>query len=73
MKLLYLFLLAFLSLFLIRGTLKTTQTKESEKTEYIPFHQVKLTDDFWKKKIDRNQQVTIPHIFEKCEELLLAD
>jgi len=34
----------------------------------VPFTAVKLTDAFWAPRIETNRTVTIPAIFEKCEE-----
>jgi DUF1680 family protein len=45
---------------------------EGAKKDYpitpIPFTRVKLTDHFWKKRLDTNQDITIPYAFQKCEE-----
>ena len=29
---------------------------------------VRITDNFWKPKIDLNREVTIPYVFRQCEE-----
>jgi DUF1680 family protein len=34
----------------------------------VPFTQVTVDDDFWKGRLDTNQDVTIPYAFQKCEE-----
>jgi uncharacterized protein len=34
----------------------------------VPFTDVKVSDDFWAPRIETNRAVTIPAIFEKCEE-----
>lgn len=34
----------------------------------VPFHQVKLTDDFWQSRIESVQEVTMPLTFDKSEE-----
>lgn len=33
----------------------------------VPFTDVKITDDFWSRRIETNRTVTIPFGFEKCE------
>src|ERR1700709_2584992 len=33
----------------------------------VPFTQVKLTDNFWLRRIETNRTVTIPASFERCE------
>ncbi len=34
----------------------------------VPFHRVKITDDFWGKRIKTNRDVTVWYDFKKCEE-----
>lgn len=34
----------------------------------VPFTSVKITDSFWKQRLDASRQVTIPLAFRKCEE-----
>jgi DUF1680 family protein len=46
-------------------------TRTGERQDYpiqaIPFTQVKMTDSFWKSRIDTNRLVTIPYAFEQSE------
>lgn len=34
----------------------------------VPFTKVKLTDTFWRPRMETNRTVTIPHALNKCEE-----
>lgn len=34
----------------------------------VPFTKVKLTDNFWKERVNTNREITIPFGFNKCEE-----
>lgn len=34
----------------------------------LPFTKVKLTDTFWRPRMETNRTVTVPHAFKKCEE-----
>lgn len=40
----------------------------NERLRPVPFSQVRVTDDFWSKRIETNRTVTIPYCFDKCEE-----
>jgi hypothetical protein len=33
----------------------------------IPSHEVELNDNFWSYRIKTNHEITIPHVFKKCE------
>lgn len=50
----------------------TDKTTQPEPKDYpivpVPFTEVKITDNFWKPRIDTNRQVTLPYDFKKCEE-----
>jgi DUF1680 family protein len=39
-----------------------------EKMKPIPFTDVKISDEFWSRRIETNRKVTIPAAFKKCEE-----
>ncbi len=45
----------------------------SKKKDYpiqpVPFTDVQITDDFWKPRMEINRTVTIPHAFQKCEQM----
>jgi len=46
-------------------------SQDTEQTGWLvtpSLQAVTVTDDFWKPIIDRNRTITIPYIFEKCEE-----
>jgi len=43
------------------------------KINYVPFHQVKVTDDFWAPRLAVNCQITTPHNLEKCREVGIID
>lgn len=46
-------------------------SQDTEQTGWLvtpSLQAVSVTDDFWKPIIDRNRTITIPYIFEKCEE-----
>ena len=46
-------------------------SQDTEQTGWLvtpSLQDVTVTDDFWKPIIDRNRTITIPYIFEKCEE-----
>ncbi len=47
----------------------TSKKPASGQTTFIPLNQVTLTDQFWSRYAATNRQITIPHIFEKCEEM----
>jgi len=34
----------------------------------VPLRAVRLTDDFWALRMDTNRTMTIPHVFQQCEE-----
>ena len=34
----------------------------------VPFHQVRVEDEFWSKRLEINRTVTLPHNFKQCEE-----
>jgi len=40
---------------------------EDKSIQPIPINNVKIIDNFWTPKIKINQEITIPHVFEKCE------
>jgi hypothetical protein len=42
---------------------------EAEPVRFISFHQVAVTDAFWKPLLDRNRFVTIPHNLRMCREM----
>jgi len=48
------------------------QTDTANRKDYpitpVPFTAVKVTDGFWAPRIETNRKVTIPAIFQKCEE-----
>lgn len=48
-----------------------TITYGQEKKDFpitpIPFSQVGMEDDFWKPRIEKNYQITIPHAIDQCE------
>jgi hypothetical protein len=50
---------------------RTTQDARRARKDYpiqpVPFTQVKLSDDFWAKRIETNCKATIPHVFGQCE------
>lgn len=41
---------------------------EHKKIEPVSFTDVKITDDLWSKRIEKNRTVTIPAALERCEE-----
>lgn len=46
-------------------------SQDTEQTGWLitpSLQAVKVTDDFWQPVIERNRTITIPYIFEKCEE-----
>jgi len=47
---------------------KRAVSRADEKMKPIPFTDVKITDDFWSRRIETNRKVTIPAAFKKCEE-----
>ena len=49
--------------------LQNCQPETQNKIEYIPFHQVKVNDNFWSRILQLNYNVTIPHNIEKCREV----
>jgi DUF1680 family protein len=61
-----------LKILFILMTVSCSKVKNnSDKSGYpiapVPFTNVKITDDFWSKRIETNRTVTIPFGFEKCE------
>lgn len=41
---------------------------EADPVRFVPFHQVPVTDAFWKPLLERNRTVTIPHNLRMCRE-----
>ncbi len=56
--------------FLISGFVPVAAGAKKRDTPItpVPFTAVKITDGFWAPRIETNRRVTIPAIFEKCEE-----
>jgi DUF1680 family protein len=44
------------------------QEQPRDHLRAVPFTQVKVSDDFWSRRIETNRAVTIPYCFAKCEE-----
>jgi len=34
----------------------------------VPFSQVQVQDNFWSRRLETNWKVSLPHVFEQCEE-----
>jgi len=56
----------------LAGALVSNASAQPAVAEYpvspVPLSQVKLTDGFWKPRIEINARVTVPACFKKCEE-----
>lgn len=50
----------------LSGVACQNQKEEKELIEAVPFTSVRLTDEFWSKKIQTNREVTIPIAIEQC-------
>jgi DUF1680 family protein len=46
----------------------STLTSAKKQLSPVAFTQVQFDDDFWAPKIETNRTVTIPHVFEMCED-----
>ena len=42
--------------------------ENSEKLDAVDFTKVRITDSFWRQRLDVNEKVTIPHAIRKCYE-----
>ncbi len=54
---------------LIAFLLQLAVPRQLPKLEEIPFTQVKIADNFWAPKQEVNRKVSIPHLFQKLEEV----
>ncbi len=60
---------AFTSIVILNGCgKKKAVSGADEKMKPIPFTDVKISDDFWSRRIETNRKVTIPAAFKKCQE-----
>ena len=59
-------LLALLSMLAVAVSCGPSQSYTT--IEQVPLGSVKLTDGFWKDRVDLNNEVTIQHCFDQCEE-----
>ncbi len=60
---------AFTSVVILNGCGKKKAISEAdEKMKPVPFTDVKISDDFWSRRIETNRKVTIPAAFKKCQE-----
>ena len=53
-------------LFVLLTVMSCGKTEEQGLIEAVPFTAVRVTDDFWSKKIKTNREVTIPIAIEQC-------
>ncbi len=63
-----LFFIFFIAIFLFFGCTEKKQTSNQYLITPVPFTQVKVTDNFWSKRIKTNHEVTIPIAIQKSEE-----